>query len=1295
MHIRFILCLLLTALLLPALAFEKTIALKDYTGRGFAPELVQYDMQLTRGALQKLRLYGADGALLPLQVTPAMNAGPAVVSFVAELPPSGTMTYILRDDGQGKAPVSPISVTKDGKTQVLANSLLAVRVPGIAAAVYKQPVPASTLPAPMLGFRIGTGAWMGQGMQRTERLVSAYRVKVLAEGPAYSEVGYELDFANGGYYRAHIRVVDRVPVVLVREEFDMREQNGPDAWELNVTQGWSPDTMEVASAQGNGQLNPGKMEPLSKLGATPTPISAGWEIIPDSAWGPRSFLGLFSAAAQQDNPENYPLVACVPLHKGDWRRMNAIDIISPDSKTVSFRFPMCVRPASWLREVTSETSPFSCQEHDSSLPTTYGRRVWGLQLGLPPLKVTAENQKCGPVMQARLLYGVISLDRYKDFVLSWADTNVAYPREFLRGADIAKYKQALDQSPMAEALKKGWYALSGDVAVAKKRTDDANKRLSWLANFMVSSPTIGHHAMAGNYTIAAAADDALSWANMPAEDRAEIRARLALVTYLYQEPDVISYADGSHSGNPNMGVARAMGMSNFLPLLPDHPMFEKWRAHMAQYTAYKIGTQEAPGGGYFEFGGAYHMHGYARTTNALIGLEAADADNLDLLYQYHQPNWTYYMNLLTPYDSRWRARMIPGLANSPPSYTEHLAEAEGTFAKRNPEFAAQLRWAWMANGASDRGDPIWSMNGVLDKPWLQPKEPKLTSQLYPGVGVIFRAHQGPDETYMFLRSGYNWSHWYTDQGHFILFSRGANLVPFQPYQYWWSPNKAFDMYNTIRFGHPENSFPHAWPDSNILDHAFGPTVDYAWSSTGYPEWYITPGATPGFGTPRPLQGNGQQEGAFTWNRQVLFLKGETAKSPNYFVFHDTMPGGKLASWFNLNLLGTKEQVKIDGARLTAATEWPVQLDLLFARQDPLKAEFFEENQYVSLGGWSGPSWWNAQLKQPGISPNWVLKDGKPAPLPKRMYDNPGYMERHIFTRIQGAPGQEFCYVVYPRGENEPPPAMTALAPGVLKIVTPESTDFVFLSPTPISYNADGITFSGCAGTVRVKKETVTLALTGGPGKVGYQGYVLDAAQPVEETIKLANLKPTTCNILELPYSLQTEKLPFNNQWMSSTKQGSMRTEGGAFYFVNTPAPTMFEENDVSIQARKAAIIVSPKGVRFIASKREYVRLSSGSLGVRGMGPFDLTFTDTAISGQVDGDTRTLVVTYPPKLVRPMYRMDGVRWYAGFADDHSFRHGLPVPQFALAFGVTDGPHQVEISEWTYPALPPVPARAALD
>ena len=57
----------------------------------------------------------------------------------------------------------------------------------------------------------------------------------------------------------------------------------------------------------------------------------------------------------------------------------------------------------------------------------------------------------------------------------------------------------------------------------------------------------------------------------------------------------------------------------------------------------------------------------------------------------------------------------------------------------------------------------------------------------------------------------------------------------------------------------------------------------------------------------------------------------------------------------------------------------------------------------------------------------------------------------------------------------------------------------------------------------------------------------------------------------------------------------------------------------------------------------------------------------------------------------MYHMDGVRCYAGSADDPSIGKGTPTPQSATAFGVTDGAHKIGVGEWEYPELPPAPTR----
>ena len=1229
----------------------QTITLKDWTGRGFAPDLVNYACDGKR--VDRLRLVGPDGQPVAMQV------GDGALSFIAELPANTNVTYTLRDDGTGERGVSGLRVAKEGEALVLANGLLAVRVPAEQTKTFTTPVAAATLPAPILGFQSARSGWLGGGKIFAERKVKALRVVLAVQGPVFCTVRYELEFAAGGYYRATVRVEDRVPVVKVTEEYDPGVMDGTDCWELNLTAGWGPDQMEIARTCGNGEVDHGHVEPLEKLKDKPS-----WYLVPDSAWGaPISQLGLFNAAAQQADPAGSPLAGVVPLHKGDWRHMNALEIQSTGAADVRVRFPMSRRYASWLREVTSETSPFSMQEHEPGQSLTYSRRHWGLVLAKPARTCQGESGKAiGPFYQARLFYGVVGLDRYKDFVLDWPDSDVKYPRLYLAAADVEKYKRDLQASTLPEDFKRkliaGEYVLRGDAAVGQKKADWLAKNLAYLVGFPFSSPTIGHHATANNYLTSAAADDVLAWPGLDAAARDAIRARVALLCYLWEDGDVISYADGSHPGNPNMGTARSSSMASFLALVPDHPMATAWQKHMGPYIEYKAMTQTVPGGGYFEYGAAYHMHGYARVMNNLPALTAAGTPPSAHLLEADQQDWAYYLNLLTPVDSRWKYRVIPGLANSPPGYSQHLLEAAGEIAPRAPELAANLVWAWQVNGANDNNDPINGLNGILAPAALAPKEPALTSAIYPGVGVIFRAHQGPDETYMFFRAGNNWSHWTEDQGHMILISRGATLLPFQPYQYWGVQSKEFDDKNVLRFGHPENKMPHAWPDANILDHAFGPTVDYAWASVGFPDWYIQPGAMPEFGgkvdapvgtggTRKLAAGTPQQQGAFDWDRQVLFLKGRTGPSPNYFVVRDSVTGaGQLATWLYLNLLGPKENVKIDGGNLFIDTEWPVKLDVRFPQLSAVKPDFYEERQPVALGGYSGPSWWR---KEGAVSRDWLSKDGKPFPpgASQGLNKNPGFWEQHTMARIAGAPGAGYFGLFYPRTANEPAPKVSTPAAGVMKIEHPEGADYAFLAATPFTYTGEDVVFAGCAGAVRIAKDgAVTLALTGGRGKVGYKGTILTGTAPFEKTFRPGELKP------------------------------------GETVLTAPPAPA------------GARVIAEGGTVRFVAPDPVYVKLTAGNVGVRGVGPFDLTFTADKITGTVEGPTRTIVTTFPAGIVRPMYRMDGNRWYAGWADDHSIVKGTANPQFGLAFGVTAGKHAVEVSEWKWPELPPVPARAIL-
>jgi hypothetical protein len=1189
-----------------AVAADSTLTIHDHTGRGFPPDLVQ--LALGPKAADDARLHVVDdtGTVLPVQLSGPADA--RVASVVTSLPAAGqrALQVVQRD---GDAPAPRVTITRAATGLELANSLLSVRVP--APGVTDGPVPATSLPAPILGFRSGDSAWRGAGRVLTDQPVARLTVALTADGPVFAEVLYAIEWQGGGYYRARIRVIDQVPVVRVREEYDLGALDGSQFWELDLAAGWQPDTVETASKHGNGGGDPkGRVLGLAAF-TKGKPVQY---LLGDQAWGRLSHLGCWQAADREAAPDAWPLAGVVPLRKGLWRRSNALEVHAPEPGALRVRLPMSARHAVWPKDITSETSPFSTQEHEPGQSKTYGRRLWGLALAHLNM---AGRQVDRPCYELRRYYGIIGLDRYKDFVLSWPDANTSYPR--LPGT-----------TPTTDAS-----------AVTKLLSE-----IQARCRYYFVAPEASHHSTSGHYRLAYAADAALAGGALTAQQRSRLRALLALLTYVYEDADMMSYANGHHHGNPNMGTARFWSGPCFLALLPDHPLFARWRAHMLAYGRYNISTQVAPGGGYLEFGAAYHMHGYARTTHGLPGLAAAGADIGELLTHYHAPDWRYYLDIVTPHDSRWQSRVVPGMANSPPGNTEHYLEAAGSLRQADPALASALKWAWLENGANSRHSPLAAAAAALPT-----TAPKLGSAHYPGVGVVFRAHQGPDETYMLFRCGFQWSHWYIDPGHFLLHSRGATLVPFQPYQYGGLSDKGFDPYNTVRFGHPENQWPHGWGDSVVVEHAFSAPADYAHASTGFPDWFITPGISPLWRNTAGVTASGarklatdvadQKPGAFTWDRQIMFVKGANARAPNYFVIRDSTTAAdpatdaQLASWLYLNLLGTADSIRQDASHLTATTEWDYEMDIFFTT--PPQPAFHEQRLKFALH--------NANIQQrlgkdAPISPNWVTAAGKP--WTGRLQSNKMH-EQHVIMRIPGAAGQGFFWLLFPRPALQASPRVSTLAPGVMRVLHEAGTDTVFLGADTFGYAGGQIAFSGRAGVIRQGRDEVTVALLAGVGYVRYRATDVSGTAP--QSVVLENRHA----------------------------RGEMSVP------VEAPAAT-------------GTVAEAPNGgTRFTAPAGVYVRLTQGSRGVRGVGPFDLVFRDDGIAGSVSGPTRSLVVTWPDAITRPMYRMDGRRYCAGWADDHSIGKSQTTPQFALAFGVTDGEHAIEISEWTYPELPPEPAR----
>ena len=162
-------------------AGERTITLRDWTGRGFAPEVVSYEVPAA-GA-EKLRVAGPDGKPLPVQIAPGGARDRALLLFPADLPRDATVAYQVSERGESGS--AEAGAKSEGETIVLFNSLLAVRVPK---PQERAGTAVKDLPPPMLAFQSAGGPWRGAGKMLGEAKVEAFRVIQSATGPVRADI---------------------------------------------------------------------------------------------------------------------------------------------------------------------------------------------------------------------------------------------------------------------------------------------------------------------------------------------------------------------------------------------------------------------------------------------------------------------------------------------------------------------------------------------------------------------------------------------------------------------------------------------------------------------------------------------------------------------------------------------------------------------------------------------------------------------------------------------------------------------------------------------------------------------------------------------------------------------------------------------------------------------------------------------------------------------------------------------------------------------------------------------------
>jgi hypothetical protein len=844
--------------------------------------------------------------------------------------------------------------------------------------------------------------------------------------------------------------------------------------------------------------------------------------------------------------------------------------------------------------------------HDGSLPDTYGRRIWALCCGLSDANVAKVHQQAG----------VIGLDRYKNWIVSWpCDSSKTFPRSQTTPALAARLRKSIDSHPEKDKLQT-CYIITGNPQEATNSANAALAQLrkpseylsSWEKNWAFAS----YRDCDFSYWVIRA-EDALSCPTLPAGLRDELRQRLALYAYWLIDSDMTLMGTGTHLGTVNMRIGRWLAGLYYASLLPDHPLYDAWMTRYRDTVSYLLGNSESVGGAWYE-PPTYQMFGPTRWLTAAQTI-LRNSGYLDYGPKGYQTRMLQYTADITMSDPRYpNKRILPGMGDSGNTLDAMFGIGMGVVESADPANAKFFSYMHGLNSISrqlsrggssgDKKNPDFSFFYLPDV-GEQPRA--LVTTYIPGYGVAFRAHYGnPDETGMLFRCGYTRSHWAVDDQNVLLYGKGAPLSPGNGHQYYHGrAEQAGPMRNVCRLVKAVQDPPNGRVHTDVQDYGFGASADYAVG-----RMY--------FSAEELADGKGEME----WRRHILFLKSPQPAGPNYFVMRDSFTGyegalattGRNAWWTWLNL-DTADLVRVNGIafdaskvaneKVTPESEWPA-----------LTGSTIEMGTKYGASSWfwfdtpSAPTLKAVMKMDYKVDPAdyqrhfAALEPGIPAT---------GSAESKTIFRIQGNADSGFFYALYPRKGAEATPTCTRLAAGVLKIVTSESTDYVFVGDAPFNFNQEGVQFSGKAGAVRTFRNRVVFCMNSGTGSIGYKGHVLSGSGPFERSVSNGDLTPRTTSA------------------------------GGVAKTIRT------------------------------------VDIGQG-ITVRGEDPFTATLDGNVIKIHTEGRARQFIVVNLPRwLLNAQIALDGQEWLCLRSDEAAQGWGRYSRSSGVCFSTVDGSHELELRQ----------------
>jgi len=1128
-------------------AGEQRIVLRDYIQQEWKNELVTYPFSAPQGACHpdSAALTGPRGPV-PVQLSeiefwPGSRwVKSAKLSFIANLAPLATDTYTVRYGGKpvaGRPRATDLTVTPgDGQVEITTRGFGARLLLGNK--TFPTPVAASEVPGPVQAMRLADGTWFGGSEMYGPGKLKGYSAKLTDKGPVFARVVVRYAYESGNTVDLMLQVAAGDNTI--RCETQVKQDQPADGFHLVLSRGLPPLVFQVQDERRNDRP------------CFPSKKPGGWEEIPLQDYvGPKER----NIWTREADPGYEVVTSLTPwedwfytftqrtirlklagterelqvhsLDPGAWVEPQPIEkLLSPDLDPDPAK-GLWVRWAHKLLPITKAQNGDILMQVNA----VQGARKWLVS----DCRSVADwkNMTTGPTPETRPALNY-RLNEVKDMALDWPGDEGTHPRLFVSQADLqALWKRQEADPAIVDGLAKIWgfagaYLLSGDPKVAAK-----TRLVSHLRKFLqteLSGTQFGAAGTQATFLYDAVIDSPL----LSEAERSLLRAQMAYYGYRLSDPAVWSFEHGYCSGNFNMTQTWELSRGILACAIPEHPMARQWYRKasviMEQMLDYSVG----PCGETVEPIG---RHGPVAPVLAF-----AIASTRGGLHNYrNDPRlkrlMAFYAKLSTPRDPRARGaynnkdnkpnrRYLPAYSRDP--ITSPAADC-GMMARfmreSDPEYSAQLQWAWLEQGGSYQ---FGTMGGGFEYVYCDKRRPAKTpawiSEVFPRAGAVLRHGLGtPDEHQVQL-----YVDGYPSQIGALpsIFAYGKPVAGSFTGSYQWQADELLTCHVTLargvgtqeqrralsgyagssqqvgfrwtevtpaRFGEREG-----W--ANISRFSALPRQDYVAADMvlhrAYPNSLNFDTTLPAW-PPVPQAGKPPVD----WRRQVLYLKDDDPAQATYLLMRDTVRGGQPTMWQMWTVsetVDTPDKVKNVAEVLAKKPGNKI-----------LPARELKGDRFTAIG-------------QLGVDVEYYI--ASPSATPRHtlrwvnyMWD-PGTKLKHPepqdLLHLQ-MPGDGVYYVAFfPRKRNTHAPTFSTLGDGtIIKVSGTFGTDYGFLSALQATASGEGAAFRGTAASVQDREGGLVLSL-GAKGDVRFKEHGLAADFPAALRVRERELT------VELPHGIQ-------------------------------------------------------------------------------------------------------------------------------------------------------------------------------